>query len=183
MRKLFAILLTASMIAMLIGCGSSSDKPAQNTTQGASNAATTSDSENTDKEEIQDEQVQTTLASDGVMVFDDYTIEIIDYKVIPAGEEGNEYGDEPVIAFWYNTTNTSGKDTNPMNDPNIVNELNGASLPDSRFLDSQMATIKEGGTIENAMAYTLTDDTTPVLLQAKKNMFGDVFFEQLFELK
>ncbi len=111
------------------------------------------------------------------------------------GDEGNEYGDAPVIAFWYNITNTSGKDIDPMsawictvkavqdNDPNMVNELQVASLPDSRFLDSQMATIKAGGTVENAMAYTLTDTETPVELTATDGMFGSEIGSQVFELK
>ena len=133
--------------------------------------------------------------SDNVVVAKDYTIEILDYKVIPAGEEGNKYGDAPVIAFWYNTTNTSGKEIDPMsawiyimtavqdNDPNLVNKLEVASLPDDRFLDSQMAKIKAGGTVENAMAYTLTDTETPVELTAKADMFGSDLGTQVFEIK
>ena len=129
------------------------------------------------------------------IVTSDFTIEILDYKVIAAGDEGNEYGDAPVIAFWYNTTNTSGKDIDPMsawlytvqavqdNDPNMVNELQVASLPDSSFRDSQMATIKAGGTVENAMAYTLTDTETPVELTATDGMFGSELGSQVFELK
>ena len=133
--------------------------------------------------------------SDNVIVTDDYTIEILDYKVIPVGEEGNKYGKAPVIAFWYNTTNTSGKEIDPNsawifimeavqdNDPNMVNKLNVASLPDSRFLDSQMAKIKAGGTVENAVAYELTDTETPVELTAKPNMFGDPLGTETFEVK
>ena len=132
--------------------------------------------------------------SDNVIITSDFTIEITDHKVIAPGEEGNEYGDAPVIAFWYKTTNTSGKDIDPMsawiytikavqdNDPNKVNELDVASLPDSRFLDSQMAKIKAGGTVENAMAYTLTDTETPVELTAVDGMFGSELGTQTFEL-
>ena len=133
--------------------------------------------------------------SDNVVVTKDYTIEILEYKVIPAGDKGNEYGKSPVIAFWYNTTNTSGKDIDPMsawiyimtavqdNDPNLVNKLNVASLPDSRFLDSQMAKIKAGGTVENAMAYELTDTETPVELTATDGMLGSELGTQTFEIK
>lgn len=133
--------------------------------------------------------------SDNVIVTKDYTIEILDYKVIPVGEEGNKYGDGPVIAFWYNTTNTSGKDINPMNawlytvtvvqdnDPNVVNKLSVAALPDSRFLDSQMQSIKAGGTVENAMAYELTDTETPLELTAMESLFGPELGTQIFELK
>ncbi len=140
------------------------------------------------------EQVQPSF-SDNVIVTKDYTIEILDYKVIQVGEEGNEYGNSPVIAFWYNTTNTSGKEIDPMsawiyimtavqdNDPNLVNKLNVASLPDSRFLDSQMAKIKAGGTVENAMAYELSDTETPVKLTALESMFGSELGTQTFEIK
>ena len=52
------------------------------------------------------------------------------------------------------------------NDPNMVNELNVGMLPDEQYLDSQMAQIKKDGTVSNAIAYELTDETTPVVLKA-----------------
>ena len=128
------------------------------------------------------------------IVTKDFTIEILEYKVIAAGEEGNQYNDSPVIAFWYNTTNTSGKEINPStawiftitaiqdNDPNVVNTLDIASLPDSRFLDSQTATIKAGGTVENAVAYSLSDLETPVELIAKDGLLGNELGSEVFEI-
>ena len=132
--------------------------------------------------------------SKGVIVAKDYTIKITDYKIIPAGQEGNKYGDAPVIAFWYETTNTSGKEIDPTsawisivsavqdNDPNLVNKLKIAMLPDSRFLDSQLSKIKAGGTVENAVAYTLTDTETPVELTVQESMLGPVIGTQTYEL-
>lgn len=124
--------------------------------------------------------------ADGVLTTDGYTITITDYKVIQPGETGNEYGDVPVIAFWYDTTNTgSDSDINASsawimvfdaiqdNDPNVVNTLNMGLLPDSQFLDSQTQTIKEGGTVSNAVAYELDDTTTPVTLVASDMMDGE----------
>lgn len=124
--------------------------------------------------------------ADGVLTTDGYTITITDYKVIQPGETGNEYGDVPVIAFWYDTTNTgSDSDINASsawimvfdaiqdNDPNVVNTLNIGLLPDSQFLDSQTQTIKEGGTVSNAVAYELDDTTTPVTLVASDMMDGE----------
>lgn len=124
--------------------------------------------------------------ADGVLTTDGYTITITDYKVIQPGETGNEYGDVPVIAFWYDTTNTgSDSDINASsawimvfdaiqdNDPNVVNTLNMGLLPDSQFLDSQTQTIKEGGTVSNAIAYELDDTTTPVTLVASDMMDGE----------
>lgn len=104
---------------------------------------------------------------------------ITEHRIIQPGEVGNEYGDSPVIAFWYETTNlgASDRDISPMewiytfeafqdNDPNIRNALNVASLPDEQFLDTQMASIKPEGTLANAVAYELSDLTTPIELVA-----------------
>ena len=120
----------------------------------------------------------------GVLTTSDVTIEITDHKVIPAGAKGNEYSDKPVLALWYTTTNVSGKDIDPSDfifhfnayqdtNPNAVNELELGTLPDDRFLDSQMETIKKGGTVENAISYELDDLTTPVKLVALENLFDD----------
>ena len=132
---------------------------------------------------------------DNEIVVKDYTIKITDWKVIPVGEKGNEYGKSPVIAFWYDTTNTSGKEINPTsawiyimeavqdNDPNTVNELNVASLPDDQFRDTQLQKIKQGGTVSNAVAYELTDEETTVELTAKSSMIGDSIGSMTFDIK
>lgn len=123
----------------------------------------------------------------------DVKIEITDVKVIPAGEYGNEFGEKPVIAFWYDTTNISGQETDPstawiMNfsavqddDPNAVNELDMASLPDERYLDSQSESIKQGGTVSNAVAYELDDYETPVTLIAT-DILGNETGRQTFAI-
>ncbi len=56
------------------------------------------------------------------------------------------------------------------NNPDAVNELEVGALPDDRFLDSQTEAIKNGGTVENAVAYELDDETTPVELVASDNL-------------
>jgi len=113
-----------------------------------------------------------------VLTTDDFKLEITKYKVIAPGETGNDYGKKPVIAFWYKVTNISGKELEPDdawismfkaiqdNDPNSVNELNIGTLPDDKFLDTQSHKIKKGGTVENAIAYELSDTKTPVSLKA-----------------
>lgn len=127
-----------------------------------------------------------------------YSIKITDHKVIQPGEKGNEYGDSPVIAFWYDTMVAEDYDNSTAidptsawimnfkaiqdNDPNLVNELNIASLPDEQYLDSQTATIKPGGTVSNAVAYTLTDSETPVTLKAS-SMMGADFGSKEFAIK
>lgn len=133
--------------------------------------------------------------ANNILVAEDVKIEITDWKVIPVGETGNEYGDVPVIAFWYNTTNLSGNENvSPMsswiamftavqdNNPDMINELQVASLPDATFLDTQTATIKKGGTIACACAYELSDTTTPVTLKGRKGMFGEDLGEQTFNI-
>jgi hypothetical protein len=124
---------------------------------------------------------------DGTMLRgNSYSIRITSHKVINPGEEGNEYGDKPVIAFWYDTLVSpdykNDRPIDPMsswimnfkavqdNDPNAINELQIASLPDKNFLQSQMSQIKPGGTVANAVAYYLTDTTTPVKLTAEDMM-------------
>ena len=118
---------------------------------------------------------------DGVLTNADVKIQITRYKIIKAGQKGNEYGEKPVIAFWYKTTNVSGKKVDPSefifdfeayqdNDPNAENKLDVGSLPDDRFLDSQDETIKKGGTVESAIAYELDDLTTPVDLVASEDL-------------
>lgn len=129
-----------------------------------------------------------------VLTTAEYTITITDYKVIQPGQEGNEYGEKPVIAFWYDTTNNGAKsDLNAStawilvfeavqdNDPNVVNTLNMGMLPDDKYLDSQMQNIKVGGTISNAVAYELDDETTPVTLIAT-DVLGEEYGSQTFEI-
>ena len=119
---------------------------------------------------------------DNVLTTKDVVIKITDVKTIQVGEKGNEYGKKPVIAFWYDTTNVSGKNTDPMtewlflfqayqdNDPNAENKLRAGSLPDAAFRESQMSKIKQGGTVSNAIAYELSDTTTPVKLVASTRL-------------
>jgi len=127
-----------------------------------------------------------------------YSVKITDHKVIPVGEPGNEYGENPVIAFWFDTLvspdydNSVPIDPNTAwimnftavqdNDPNMVNELNVGSLPDEKHLDSQMAQIKPGGTVSSSMSYELTDAETPVTLTAS-SFLGDEFGSMDFEIK
>lgn len=135
---------------------------------------------------------------DGKVSMEDIDIKITKYKVIPVGEEGNEYGENPVIAFWYDTTNKSGKDIiSPMsawfaafpegpiqdNDKNKVNKLKVAGHPDKTLLNDQPATIKKDGTLAGAVAYELTDLTTPVKFTAYKGVGGIELGSQEFAVK
>ncbi|MET4637694.1 DUF5067 domain-containing protein [Mycetocola sp. 2940] len=131
---------------------------------------------------------------DGVLNTNEVKIAITDYRVIPVGEVGNEYGEVPVLAIWYDTTNlgTSDRDISPMefiytfeafqdNDPDRENTLDVGSLPDDAFLDTQTENIKAGGTLSNAIAYELDDTTTQVELVAG-GMIGDEIGRMSFKL-
>lgn len=146
----------------------------------------TADLEPAQQEEVaqaEPAELEAPYFQDNVFETEEFKIEITDWRVIPVGEEGNQYGDGPVIAFWYNTTNLSDEPIDPSttwifhftaiqdNDPNMINELDIASLPDPQYRDTQMADIKPGGTVPMAEAYELSDEVTPVTLQAKANMF------------
>lgn len=149
------------------------------------------------------EQAQTSEAAEtteapqnGNLVYDDgkERYEVTSYKVIHPGEVGNEYGQKPVIAFWYKATNLNKEGMSPMNfignfyavqdnDPNRINELEVGSLPDDNFTDTQMEEIKIGGTVENAIAYELDDLETPVELIGGNRFASEKAVSKLYKIK
>lgn len=169
-QKIWALCLCAMLCFSLVGCG----------TNDTGSSETVEDSVNTE------EGVGAVSFTDGTLVSPDFTIVISDCKVIQPGEEGNEYGEKPLLAFWYDTTNTGDSaDISPMlawiqffeaiqdNDPNVVNVLGVGPMPDARFSESQMQDIKPGGTAASAFSYELDDLTTPVTLIAKDTFNGE----------
>lgn len=186
--KKYLILL--SVMFVLAACGSkeeTDDKEIKETEE----VATTSEKE-VEQEKSNDEDL---YFKDNEAKLVDLKINITETKVIPVGEVGNEYGEKPVLAIWYDTTNLSDKDIDPMtawiavfsaiqdNDPNAINELNVGALPDESFLDSQMESIKKDGTVKNAIAYELDDLETPVTLVATQGIGGDELGRQDFNIK
>lgn len=180
MKKLLPITIACLVVATVTGaCGS----PENGTDAPASQPSTATTASTTGSTEPSKEAA---TFKDGVLTTPDFKIEITDHKVIPVGKKGNEYGEKPVLGFWYKTTNVSGTDVDPLTailnftafqdtNPNAENELNVAALPDDRFLDSQTEKIKKGGTVENAIAYELDDLTTPVVLVASTDLgFSEV---------
>lgn len=187
-KRALAIVFAAFMALSLTACGGAPADTAENTTQ-------TEQPSDEAQEPADTEPEREYYFKDNVLVSEDVRIEIKDWKVIPVGDTGNEYGEKPVIAFWYDTTNLSGNENvTPStawiamftavqdNDPNMVNELNVGMLPDQQYLDSQMAQIKKDGTVSNAIAYELTDETTPVVLKATRGIGGDTLGEQTFDI-
>ena len=186
-----AIILGALLLPTLLLVGCSGDKEVKKETVKSSAEKVVKKSEEK-KEPAKTQGDFVSKASDsnfdGTMLRgNSYSVRITSHKVINPGEEGNEYGNKPVIAFWYDTLVSqdykNDRPIDPMsswimnfkavqdNDPNAINELQIASLPDKNFLQSQMSQIKPGGTVANAVAYELTDTTTPVKL-TEKDMMG-----------
>ena len=185
-----SIILGALLLPTLLLVGCSGDKEVKKETVKSSAEKVVKKSEEK-KEPAKTQGDFVSKASDsnfdGTMLRgNSYSVRITSHKVINPGEEGNEYGDKPVIAFWYDTLVSpdykNDRPIDPMsswimnfkavqdNDPNAINELQIASLQDKNFLQSQMSQIKPGGTVANAVAYYLTDTTTPVKLTAEDMM-------------
>ena len=204
-KKILAIIMSALLVASLDACSSAetsssaleSSAPSVSTTDSSVSETVSSQEDSSVAESSEEDATPTSeyYFKDNVVVTEDVQIEITDYKVIPVGEAGNEYGDAPVIAFWYSTTNRSGKeDITPMmawiaifsavqdNDPNMVNELEVGMMPDDAYLDTQMAEIKPDGTVDCAISYVLDDETTPVTLTATKGILGEELGSQNFEI-
>lgn len=191
-KRALAMIFATFMTMSLVGCGSTSDINTSDTSNDVGSAVVEETTDELDEDTVDSDY----YFKDNILKTKDVKIEITDYKIIPVGEEGNEYGEKPVIAFWYNTTNLTGnEDVNPIsawiamftciqdNNPNAINELEAGMLPDDRFLDSQMETIKKDGTVENAMSYELDDLETPVTLKATRGVGGEELGEQTFEIK
>ncbi|MFE0508155.1 DUF5067 domain-containing protein [Peribacillus butanolivorans] len=179
---------------IIVGCSNAQDEATKTDSDSANNeVATENDSKETDSKE---NKVDNKLYfKDNEAKINDLKIKITETKVIPVGEVGNEYSEKPVFAIWYETTNLSGKDIDPItawmavfeavqdNDPNAINTLEVAGLPDDQFLDSQLETIKKDGTVKNAVAYELDDLETPVTLIATQGIGGDKLGEQTYNVK
>lgn len=182
-RRLITSIMALSIVGLLAACGSSSEVPEAGTTSTPDTEEQQEAQEDAKQEEQQEEQQEIPYFNDGVLETDDMTIKVTDYKVLQAGEDINKYGDGPIIVFYYDITNKTGKEMTPSvqwplyfdaiqdNDENSVNELNIAiTFGDDN--DVEMQKIEKGGTVSANCAYKLDDDVTPVDLVAKE-MLGD----------
>ena len=127
-----------------------------------------------------------------MLITDDYTITITGHRMIQPGEKGNEYGGKPVLAFWYDTTNTGSDSLNPLtawlmgfetiqnNTPNAVHTLLVAPCQTTSSWKARCRTAR-CSTISSAVAYELDDSTTPVTLVAE-NILGGEYGQQEFSL-
>ena len=171
--------LTVLLASTLVGCSSGNES--------------SSKSDTADKT-VKVKKKASTYFKDNKLVTKDYDIDITQTKVIQVGETGNEYGEKPVLAFWFKVHNKKAKDLDPNgawisifkaiqdNNKDSVNELDVGSLPDDRFLDSQSEEIKVGGTVEMAVSYELDDTTTPVKLTAENIVTGKSLGSMTYKL-
>lgn len=188
MIKKTIILTSALTLAIISGCGNQ-DEATNNGSDSANKEVTT---ENANVEKETDDEL---YFKDNEAKLNDLEIKITETKVIQIGEQGNEYGEKPIFAIWYEVTNLSDKEIDPNigwiavfeavqdNNPNAINTLNVGGLPDEQFLDSQSETIKKGGTVKSAIAYELDDLETPVTLIATQGFDGNKLGEQTFNIK
>ena len=188
MKKLLVLLIVLAMMFTLVACG-----------DGATNtgeADVPEDGEEVSGEtEDSKEPINDVYFKDNEAKIEDVKIKITGTKVIPVGEVGNEYGEKPVFAIWYEVTNLSDKDIDPIsawlaiftaiqdNNPNAINELEVGALPDENHLDSQLETIKKGGTVENSIAYELDDLETPVTLVANQGIGREEIGREEYDIK
>ncbi|MDA3965456.1 DUF5067 domain-containing protein [Enterococcus thailandicus] len=201
MRKVILGLLFTSLFLGACGNKPNSESNASSSTQQEITEKSSETKATSSKVETTSDFVATASEAtfDGTMLKgNSYSIKITDYKVIQPGEAGNDYGEKPVIAFWFDTlVNPDYDNSAPIspntawilnfkaiqdNDPNKVNKLTIASLPDDKYLQDQSAEIKPGGSISSAVAYELTDTETPVTLTAE-SMMGDNFGSADFPVK
>lgn len=196
MKKILALLMILVMMFTLVACGDGSD--GENTSKKTQDVEVDeASSDAPEKKEDTDDSKNNNgiYFKDNEAKIEDVKIKITKTKVIPVGEAGNEHGEKPVFAIWYEATNLSDKDIDPIsawlaiftaiqdNDPNAVNELEVGMLPDENHLDSQSETIKKDGTVENSIAYELDDLETPVTLVANQGIGGEEIGRKEYEIK
>ena len=190
-KSLIPLICALSALAFVLGaCGNGNSD-----TQGGNTTQTFSPSKGNGADDATSQRDPT--FKNGVLTTSDVKIQITRYKVIGVGQKGNEYGEKPVIAFWYKTTNVSGERTDATsawmftfrafqdNNPNAENELDSAltfGMGDGKFPDSN-ENIKKGRTVANAFAFALDDLVTPVDLVARADLFGDVVGKATYKLK
>lgn len=196
MKKALAVLMILLMISSLSACGDgANDSSSVNDTNQEQSTVDGNGNVEEEGNEEKEESNNDIYFKDNEVKIDDLKIKITETKVIPVGEVGNEYGEKPVFAIWYETTNLTDKDIDPImawlavftaiqdNNPNAINELEVGSLPDDKHLDSQTETIKKNGIVENSIAYELDDLETPVTLVANQGIFGDEIGREEYKIK
>jgi len=186
MRKLMVFTLSALLIGSLSACGGPAEE------QPVASAPASPPASTQVSAAIEDSDY---YFRDGVLVNPDVRIEITGWQVVPAGQGYNEYGEKPLLVFWYDTTNLTDSDSvTPLTawthvftavqdtDPDRVNVLT-PGVPPVEFAEIQLEYIKPGGTVSSAISYQLDSDAVPVVLQALSGITIDGLGTQTFEIK
>lgn len=185
--RMFLLIASASLGFTVTACSADGQEPP------ATSSPESPQAEASQPEVTQEDATSGGTFADGVLETDELKIEITDVQKLAVGDPGNEYGDKPVLAFWYTITNKSDEVLPPFgwimhfeaiqdNDPNIINELEVAGHPDSSLLDNSFADIKPGGSLPDATAYELDDETTPVELIASLDFGASELGTQVFQI-
>src|SRR5699024_2709213 len=132
---------------------------------------------------------------DGVIDINNVKLEIQETKVIKPGEKGNEDGENPVFAIWYNATNRTDEEITPeeawtsqistiqRSGAEHAHKLEVTSLHNETDSDTQNAPIKKDETAENSVAYELTSSKIPVSFILEDATTGETAGEDNFDIE
>lgn len=195
MKKTLALILAMILALSLFAACGKTEGPADTTPASSADDSTapadTTEAPTTEEPTTEEAGKPGTFVN-GVLTANQVIIKITDYKVIPKGQDGNDYNDGDVIEFYYDVTNVDAEELTAStawialidaiqdNDPNVVNRLEVGMNPDGTP-DSDFENIKIGGTVSSRICYVLTDNVTPVVLKAG-TMAGDDYGSQTFDI-
>jgi len=183
MKKLITMGVAGLALLSLAACGNTSKR-----------STSSSSKESVHKVSKPKETAKSSLYfKNNVLKMRDVKIAITKTKVIPIGQKGNEYGKKPVFAIWFNMTNYTNKKISPTDvvllikatqeTNNSTHELEVASLPDDKFLDTQTDTIKKNGTVPNAVAWEISDSKKPIKLTATTTDSDKEIGHQIYKIE
>ena len=126
------------------------------------------------------------LSFDGkTLVSQNFTIVITEYKVIQPGEPGNQMGEAPVIAFWYDLTAHEGSSgVRPLSAWELtftahqMKELDYGHMPDLEHYEVSISEVEAGQTVSCSTAYELLDDTTKVRFVVWKDAYAETILSE-----
>ncbi|MFV0561147.1 MAG: DUF5067 domain-containing protein [Enterococcus sp.] len=188
----------ASLLVLMLALAACSSGGTSDSSDSSSSVSSSTSSE------ISSTQMSTSGSLDNVanvgfedekLTLKEFEIQITDHQIIQPGEKGNESGEEPVIAFWFDVKNDTQEKINPkgawtsvftamQEDENGVDEkLEPGGVPDDAFLSTQSLPIDKGGTVSGAYTYVLVDDENPVVLTATRGALGDTLGDMSYEVK
>lgn len=202
MKKLLIALMSITLLFALAACGDGEKKKEEGLVAG-SDKTNHKDKETPKKDEgKKEESDKKTKENDSNIFFDGKVaqtekvkIEIKETKVIPSGETGNEFGEKPVFAIWYEVTNLSDEETDSTkawinvfeviqdNPDNLVNTLNTGQIPDEAHSSTVLSKIKKGETIDSSVSFELDESDIPVTIIAVNGMLGEEIDRHDFEIK